>query len=681
MAGPPQLSDPKFKQFTEAGRIVDTGAAEIVEGLSKGAVATVTAQQKGALREQVKGERKKFLELLAAGVDPEESTLGQPTDLAGDELVDLSIENILENSISDPTVDVNVRELMAMDAEIQQAKRAVQQGVAPTRALEINVEKITRRFIDRFPGLAPEFQRVAQTALGTDQNLLSATMRTIREFERAQSAATSDVETVFKAASDAGFTQAVHGATPEARIQAVAQFLAFGQRQAVQKLAEQEEQIAISRGEITPAQRKFERRFTEIAYETSLEVAGTLATALPIQLQSSGLEGFDSALRSMGAGDIEEVIFNLEQQKATQIFKARNALANAAYANEGTRARAEQLVEVITDLYDNVITDVSGQRLSELSKTNLDILQNWHGIKFERILGEDALFLKNILQFIPVDSRIQNLEFRNLLEQGMIERIARMYGISHMEGAGFPGTGTFADSGFDPATSEGQGVMDVANKAMVQSFSEFIRTPEDPLSTRFEPARIMNGFNIQFEDMEFETKKQLLDMIGTDEWENYFREAQSDPKTLRSATQLAEKVIDWGAGQLQQAVDQLQREVGSADMTRKFGIFSMEPQRIGFEPIVTADLVDLDRNQRGIIFRRRSNQELEAAGLEITDENIARVQRVVSALNNNVANTLNVYARSMGNLGTAGSRDSLLNEIFETLVPRNDGDAEVRDEE
>ncbi|MEE8114663.1 MAG: hypothetical protein V3T23_09940, partial [Nitrososphaerales archaeon] len=238
MAGPAQLSDPKFKQFTEAGSIVDTGPAKIIEGITAGTVGAITAQQKGSLRKQIQVERDKLEELRDRGLNPDDSVLGRPTDLSGDDLIDLSIENLLENSAADKTVDVNVRELVAMDAEIKQVQRAVQQGIAPSRALELNVEKITRRFIDRFPGLSTEFQRVAKTALGTDANLLSATMRTVQDFERATRAATSDVETVFKAAADAGFLQAIHGATPEARVEAVAQFLAFSQRQATQKLVE-----------------------------------------------------------------------------------------------------------------------------------------------------------------------------------------------------------------------------------------------------------------------------------------------------------------------------------------------------------------------------------------------------------------------------------------------------------
>ena len=677
MAGPPQLSDPTFKQFTEAGSIVDTGAAEIVEGVTKGAIIGVTEGSKSSLRKKVLAERKKLEDLLRTGIDPSESRLGAPTDLAGDELIDLSIENLLENTAADKTVDINVRELLAMDAEIQQTKRAVQQGIVPSRALEINVEKITRRFIDRFPGLAPEFQRTAQTALGTDSNLLSATMRTIREFESAQAAALTDIETVFKAATDAGFTQATFAATPEARIEAVAQFQAWSQRNAVQMLTEQREKIAISQGEITPAQRAFERRFTEIAYNTSLEVAATLAEALPLRLQSAGLAGMDNAIRSLEEGELQEVIFDLEQQKIQQIFKARNALANASYANEGTRARAEQLVETITDLFDNVIADVSGKRLSELSKTRLELLENFHGITFERLLGEDALFLKNILSLLPVDSRIQNLEFRNILEQGMMERIARMYGISDIAGAAFPPTGTFGDSGFDPSTAEGQGVLNLGHQGMIGAFNDFVRDPQAGEAASFQSSRIMNGFNIQFEGLEFETKKQLLDMIGTDKWDSYFEGAKGDVRVQNAAANLATKVVDWGAGQLNQAVEQLQRNVGSSDMTRKFGIFTIDPAVIKATgqviraPIITGDLVDIDRNQRGVVFTRRSNVELEKVGLEITGENIARVQRVVAALNANVANTLNVYARSMGNLGTLGSRDAILNEIFTSLVPRN----------
>ena len=680
MAGPPQISDPRFKQFSEAPSIADTGAGEIIAGVTKGAIAAVTAQQKGSLREQVKEERRKFLEILAAGIDPEESTLGRPTDLTGDELLDLNIENILENSAADKTVDVNVREIMAMDAEIQQTKRAVQQGVTPTRALEINVEKITRRFIDRFPGLAPEFQRVAQTALGTDNNLLSATMRTIQEFERSQKASLSDAETVQRAAADNGFLQAVHSPTPEGRAQAIAQFLAWSQREAVKKLAQQEEEIAIAMGETTRAERAFERRFTEIAALTSLEVAGTLVNTLPLGMQSAGIDGIDGAIRLMEGGELQQMIFELEQQKAAQIFRAQSAVAQAGHANEGTRARGQQLVNMVTSLYDNLITDVSGQRLSDSTKTQLDILQNWHGIQFERMLGLDALFLKNILQFIPVDQRIQNLEFRNILEQAMIERVARMYGVSSMTGAGFPGTGAFADSGFDPATPEGKGVMDVSNKAMIQSFRDFITEPEEGLNRLFDPTRIMNGFNIEFENMEFDTKKQLLDMLGTTEWESYFEGAQRDPNVTRASSALAQQVTEWGAAQLVQAVDQLLRDVTTPAMTRKFGVIGVEESRIGFEELTTGDLVNLERGPRGVIFTRKTNAELEAAGLRMEPENINRVQRVVAALNANVANTLNVYARSMGNLGTNGSRDALLNEIFETLVPRN-VDAEVRDEE
>jgi hypothetical protein len=680
MAGPRQISDPKFKQFSEAGSIVDTGLATAIEGVAKGAVIGVTGAQTGLLREEVAAERRKFLELLAQGVDPNESELGTPSDLSGDDLLDLNIENILTNTAAQENVTVNVREVMAMDSDIQQVKRAVEQGIAPSRALEINVEKITRRFIDRFPGLASEFQRVAKTALGTDNNLLSATMRTIQDFERATKANLSDAETVKKAAAENGFLQAVHGPTPEIQGQAVAQFLAWSQREAVLKLAVQEEQIAIAMGETTRAERAFERHFAEIASMTSLEVAGTLMNALPLGMQSAGIGGIDAAIKSMGKGELQQMIFELEQQKAAQIFRAQSALANAGSANEGTRARAGQLVDMITSLYDNLITDVTGQRLSDLTKNQLEILQNWHGIKFERIFGIDSLFYKNILQFIPVDQRLQNLEFRNLIEQGMIERVGRLYGNANIAGAGIPGTGAFADSGFDPDSSEGKGVMDVTNKSQIESFREFISEPEEGLGANFEPTRIMNGFNLEFDSMEFDTKKQLLDMLGTPQWGTYFESAQRDPQVVKAVNELTRQVVDWGAVQLNNAVEQLLRDVSTTAMTRKFGVLSTEPARIGFELITTGDLVQLERDSQGVVFIRKTNAELEKVGLRMDQENVGRVSQIVGALNSNVANTLNVYARAMGNLGTGGSRDALLNEIFQTLVPRN-VDADVRNEE
>lgn len=680
MAGPRQISNPTFKQFSEAGSIVDTGLATAIEGVAKGAIVGVTEFQKDKLRTEVSEERRKFLELLAQGVDPNESELGSPSDLSGDDLLDLSIENILTNSAADPTVTVNVREVMAMDSDIQQVKRAVEQGIAPTRALEINVEKITRRFIDRFPGLSSEFQRIAKTALGTDNNLLSATMRTIADFERATKANLSDAETVQKAAADNGFLQAIHGPTPEARATAITQFLAWSQREAVRKLAKQEEEIAIAMGEMTRAERAFERNLGEIASLTSLEVAATLTNALPLGMQSAGIGGIDAAIRSMEAGELQQMIFELEQQKAAQVFRAQSALASAGSANEGTRARTGQLVDLITSVYDNLITDVSGQRLSDLTKNQLDILQNWHGVKFERILGIDALFYKNIMQFVPVDQRLQNLEFRNLLEQGMIERVGRLYGIANIAGAGIPGTGAFADSGFDPNTPEGQGVVDVSNKSQIESFRDFISDPDEGLAVNFEPTRIMNGFNLQFDDMEFDTKKQLLDMLGTPQWGTYFESAQRDPNVVKAVNELTRQVVDWGAVQLDNAVQQLLRDVSTTAMTRKFGVLSTEPARIGFELITTGDLVQLERDSQGVVFIRKTNAELEKVGLRMDQENVGRVSQIVGALNSNVANTLNAYARAMGNLGEGSSRDALLNEIFQTLVPRN-VDADVRNEE
>lgn len=674
MAGPPQISDPNFRQFSEAGP-ADTTVGDAINAITQTGSQAISNITNSNLREKVKAERERFLNLQKELGDDTDATRLNP-ETGEDGLIRLNVDNVIQGTLQDNTIVADARELAAMDAEIQNAKRAVQQGLSPTRALEMNVEAITRRYIDRYPGLAAEFQRTAQTALGTSNNLLTATMRSIEELQSAQLRAT-DPSNVFHDAHAAGFEEALNGATPEIRTQAVVRYMAAQRRSKQLELAENEAKLAALSGNPTIAQKKVNEMVGVYSQKVTADIAGTLAKILPPDMQASGLAGVEAAIANLQDGDLEETLLELKLQRTNHILNVRNQLSSQVYMDENARSRIDGLVTAINGFYDGMEESISGKQLNEITKIHLQNLQNFHNLDFEQMFGPQALLLKNILSLIPVDSRLQNLDFRNRFEQSLMEDIAKQYGLTDLYG-----TLQLSESSVDPDSAAGQRVMDLTNEAMIDSFEEFLELDGEGLASNYPHARIMNGFANEFDRMAPEVKNQMLDLLGTDKWAEYWHDAQRDPKLKAATLRMKSRIENWGGVQLQSSVEQLARDAGTSDMTRRFGIFKRselpDKDTMGTIklPVLTKDLVNIKVTERGMVFTAKTPSELKAAGLDTEVENLNRINSVVSALNAKLATGLNAYARSLANIGEGNDRRIILDQVMEQLIGEIDAESE-----
>lgn len=669
MAGP-QLSDPKFKQFTEA-TAPDTSVADALVPLSNAVVTGVEAHQSSKLREEVQKERNKFLETAALGsetADDPVATTGQ------DDFLSLDVNAIRQQEIDAESVTVNAREIAAMDAELQSRKRQVEQGLAPTRALEISVEQITRRYIDRFPGLATQFQAVAQRTLGTENNLLTATMRSFEEAERLAAQQTRDqFDTLNKAAFDGGYTDAVFGATEEIRARARVAFLANQVR--VQTLAglKQQHEMAVLRGEPTVAQRKLNEVIANVSRQTMLDVGANISAVMPDRLQGGGLIGFESNLASLQAGEMEQVVFNLENQKALQLEKIRQQIAENVNLDEVSRQRMGQLTETVAAVYDNVIESVGLGRFSEQTKHAMDILQHTSQIEFEQAFGRDALFLKNIVGVLPPGNNNANRLVNTTIDDGFIAKVMEFY-----DKAPLPGIVS------DATPSEIQ----LTHKAQVAAFKEAIDPKSNALGKEaYNTSAGIRGMNVQFHDMPTGSKRELLNMVGTDEFRTFLRTTPLHQEDVAALNDLEDKVSRFGIVMTERAANELQREVTEPKLARLFNIkrdtdATFKPLPKGEKPagpLLTGSLVNVSNSKDGIVFTRKSTAELRALGIDTSPETMENVDRLVRTMNSNLASNLNSIAGAQANLNPNLDKQTLIANVLSELIPEEE-DAEVREE-
>ena len=673
MAGPPQLSDPRFKQFSEAGK-PDTGTGAAVEAALTGAANVVATDAQNRLRDEVSAERDKFNQMMSELGSDSDVRLGVPS--GGQDLVDLSIDNVIDNATAQETITVDSREIAAATAEIRSVQNAVDQGLMPTRALEINVEAITRRYIDRYPGLTQEFQQVAQTALGTSNNLLTSTMRAYEELYRAAASAQDDTETMAERAFEDGFRNALVGATPEIRATSLANWLSWAQLEEANRLEEARAEQAALLGLPDRSQALLANTMANASRELTYTIGESIQNIMPEGEIFSGMSDVERLIPLVDPAQSQEIIFQLETQREVVKNNLRQRFMDNVAFDDRSNAQLQSMESTIDTLYGTLIDSFSNKRVSEELGYYLSALESYNGVRFEVLFGDARVFYKNFLQFVPVDSNLHNLVFRNRLEHDLIERIERFYGMGN-PAAVIAGSNTPMDE------QEIEELTNAVDRAAINSFQQWLDNPNDEFLAEFPHQRYLNGMVQDFADMPADTKKEMLDMIGTPEFEAYAAQAANDPAVNSTIRELDRQVREWGEIMLDSAVEQFQRDITSESISRRFGVFRLEATPVITPSIAGAsagtsvvrdfisvgDLLEISRGPNGIRVARKPNSELAALGIDPNDqEMLQRVSNLTTAVNNNLILGLNAYARSMGNLGTGSSRDAILNQIIEDLI-------------
>jgi len=672
-SGPPQISDPKFVQERETP-VVDETTGKLIAAAAEIGVAGVTEHQTRQLRDDVTKQREDFLGIGLDITDDPDSLLGVGDADLGSDLININIDNLIANANTEEvTVDMN--EITNMTNDLAATKRAVAQGISPIRALEINTEVITRRYIDRFPGLAGQFQRVAQTALGTENNLLTATMRAQQELFNAAEAALktqAGLENALQeAAFDAKFVLAKHGATAEIRAEATAQYLSYAQRESAMLLSQQAEDQLVLRGEVTVAQGKFNGRMRHAQNLATLDLQNAIVGLLPPELQGSGVQGFQTFIKSASAEELVSMQQSLDASKAAAIYQIDSRMANSGYISDSQKSSITALQDMIGSVYDVMSRSVSTKEVSEELSYQLNALTNLYGIEFQKLFGRDALFAKEFLAVVPVDSNLHQLISRNMVSQGILTRMMDFWGEGDIRTAAIPG---LIDDGFDPDSPDGQAAIAAVTNAAIGSFRQFLLDPNQALANQYEPVKMLNGLNIQFEGMSPDVKRNFLEMMGMEEWEAMMNTKVS-PEIRQVIDELNHKVTEWGAVKLNDAVEDFVRDISSEGMSRNFGIrlntsgVAVDASLAGHKGIPTSALVHLEEGPRGIIFTAKTVQEYDEMGIATDPKNMGNISRMIASLNNVHGQGINAWARAMGNLGTGKSRKGVLRNVLNTLSP------------
>ena len=683
MAGPEQISDPRFKQFTEAVE-PDTSTGDLIEGLTQVGLEGLELHQTGSLRKEIQAKRKEFLEAVDRGASG-----ASIHDVSGDDEDDvgltLNTEDVLRN-VDTSKVTVNVTEIANMEGEIAAKVRANRQGITPIRALEVDVEAITRRYIDRFPGLAPQFQRVAQTALGTSNNLLSATMRAQEElFAQAENLANNEVEQFNRLredAADAGFVQAIYGPTIESQAQAITQFMVLKQKEAEAALFKANEEAAAARGEVGKAQQMFNARLSTAQKVAMRGVSSAVIRALPEQYRDRGASGIIAYVNENrnNPDAMASLQRSLEAAQSAIRFQIGQSLRTSGHITESQRLAVEELQDM-ADAQMSVLVDVaSNKRVSEEAKYQLQILKDANEFEFETVFGRPALLTQKFLQFLPVDNNLWNLWKRNEWTQGFAEDMIKFYNKGDITTRAL-GAGS-AGSDIDVTTGDGKALVRAVDKAAVNAFAEFLNDPVAAVASDYNAQDALAGFNHNFNRMDPKEKRALLEVIGSDKWD-----AIADVPEVAA---LADKVTQWGHVKLEDAKRDFINDLGGTEMVNKWkikidtslsdgkplpGIAGMV--KAGHRPIKVADLVTMKQTNAGISFGSKTVGELSSIGIDTSPENIANIQRMIASLNSIHGAGLNAYARAMGNLGTGSSREQILTDFINELIgPQEDADVQ-----
>lgn len=659
------LSDPRYTQYSEATP-PDDSIARGIEGLTNVAVTSITEQQKSALRDEVRAAREEFDNSLT-----EEDVVVDPVSGSSPEdLINIPMANVVDNEVAKDTIDVNVREIAAMDGELKGVKRAVNQGLAPTRALEIKVEEITRRYMDRFPGLSTDFQRVAQQALGTDSNLLAASLNAAKDAERLARQQVETQEELFnQAAVKAGYGLAVHGATETIRAQARIAYLTSLQKEQQIGLLKQDAELAALQGQPTRAAMAANQIIAATSENMMGVVRNDFVNALPEALRSGGIQGIQAAVEAVPPEQRTGIIAELEAQKAVRMFEAQEAIATTTYADEATRARATNLANTIGALYDNMIESVSTGRLNEQMANDANIMANSNAYSFEKAFGMDKLFLNHIYAALPVTGSVQNQAFHQQVQRQYLPQLADKLGFESASSV-LRGTPVEGDEEF----------IDKVNSANVSSMRSFLNGEEGSMD--FNPNRSLAAMEIEFVKMKTGTKKQMLDTLGDPKFKEFLDNNKFTPEEQDKLDSLHTKIQAYGYRMTDRLAAELVRDLTEPRLRSQFyikrtteGTFRAAKPGEETGPLLTGDLVNVENGPHGLVIRRKSKAELEKLRVATDPDNLAKIDSMVQAMNRNLTSGLNSYTKALSNINPTNTQASLTAQILAEAVPT---DAEVQ---
>lgn len=677
MAGPPQLRDPGSpKQFSEATE-PDTTTADAIEALGSIGIFGFSEFQKSKLRGEVSEQRENFLNLTEKGVDPNDPVLDPAA--SGEDLVNIDIPTVIEDARrGGPTsVTGDFAEVTQMATELANVKRGVAQGVTPIRALELNTEAILRRYIDRYPGLANEFQKVAQVALGTENNLLTATMRTFDEMQRAAEAAQTDQERLVDALSER-FPLVKFGATEQVRSRALTQGLTILENERQLAVLNSQSELNAARGEPTIAQENFNNRMRILDSNILTQYENGIMSSLPPELQNEGIFNLGASIKAIPTEERLEVVARLEAAKAVALQSVNRFIERNSGLSQTDQQVLSNRLEFVGTLYDNAIESVQLGRLNDALAAEVSIIQNTNLREFEMVLGRHALVVEKLISLLPPGSSVINRYFNARAQQPLGNDMLRFLGITSQR--------TVLESlGHDPDERDNKELIDTFNIATVDALRDAVFNPENPnVQKGFDPVSGLKAIDIEFAEAPPEVKRKMLDLLGEEEFVEFFN--QQDAPTRATIKSIAQQTAEWGGLLTNRFTEEMLRDISSPLMARQFQIkpeggFGFRPPQEGDSertgPILVQDVVNLTIDERGLRASRKDVNELINLGIAVDAENLANIQRMVAVLNNQLITGMNSYARAISKLDEGADREQIVREAIAQVsgapdVPRNE---------
>jgi hypothetical protein len=680
MAGPPQISDPSFEQFSAAGP-ADTGTGEAVAAIGKGVADVITAQQTHSLRSQVKGQRQDFLEMLGnlkeAGIDPNDPVLSP--EAGQDGFISLDVDTVVALAANNTQGDQI--ELQAMTGEIAAHKRAVEQGITPNRALELNVEKITRQYIDRFPGLSRQFQAIAQTALGTENNLLTTTMRTIDEAARAAEAGDAQQEAFLNEL--AKVNPRVLSPNQNTREEAIVSALTILRNREQTAIIESADELRKRQGGVSVAGIAINNAMAIKNSNAMVQYSEDLMSVVPPELQDGGFVALNSSYNSLSDEQRIEAIDKMKFRKQAAI-KEYLELTNMFELDEGQRSTMNAHIDVLSSHYDSAIESLELKSLSGLVESTLDIVANSNLREWEVTMGRDALVAEKFLKHLPPNHSLRN-KYINDREQSailpmMLAFAGRIPLEEQLELSGVP-------------KNDAKDLIDVFNVANVNAIRDVLRDPNTGHAAVADSNRMLRAMDKQFLTATDTAKKAMLDLVADPQFKEHYRNA--DVTTRQAMKSLTQNIGGYGAEVLEQMTKDTLNSVASPDMVREFGIrragvigpTSESPSGgiLGLgsaapSDVQTGQLVRFSINANGVSVAVKSNEELAALGVDTSTENLQRINRMVNTWNRRGLSDYNSYLRAIDQLDAGLTRDQLSKLVLGLNQEEEPTDADVREE-
>jgi hypothetical protein len=658
------LPEPGFKQFSEAGP-VDTGTGEAVAAAGASLAKTVAVAQGGSLRDKVAQQRAEFLtladELRVAGVDQSEARVANKLGPNGSIAFNLDVDAIVNASAvgEGGLTQITEVELENMAGEIASVKRGTEQGITPQRALEINVETITRKYIDRFPGLSRQFQNIAQGALGTSNNLLTATMRTYDELARANAAGKTRIElAAAQMATDFPLTQI---GSQEARERAVFNALTTMKLTEQADLLKASNDLAKERGLPGIPEAAFAESMTIQDGFALVDLQTNITMALPPQLREQGV---------IAAGSSDTWTDQERIEAASHLEVARDMMV-ARYQHIGldqelTTQMQTQLTsktDYLASLYNQAIESVTGGKKSEQLELSLGLIVNQNLREFESVLGRDALVLSKIASLFPPGSSIANDAFNTMAATQLMARMAAFAGIMSLEDL-------LVREGTDPDSPVNQALINAYNVGNVEALRTMIFEPEAAGTSQADKTIHIRAMSKQFRTATPEAKRAMLDLVGTEEFQDDFKGA--DPETQEAMRSMSNEAAAYGGAMIEQLGQEASMDIAGFDMRRRWDIRlkgeTNKANPFDFQSkegsnITTGQLVNYTIDDKGIRITPKSVAQLRELGVETDQENLNNIAQMVAAWDSKLISNINSYAHAAERIGPV-DRESIVRKAL-----------------